>query len=158
MRIFGARFQCYQYPMCFLRYRADVDIAILPHCQTQYSPEVGRLQYACYNLADDQILSPVRIFRTLDGVMRLIRPAHPGLGFPRQKFATVDQFVVKALCQIPELPERSKLERMKPEGLTLADGRILTEIMQRKATENNQIFVTDFWTPRKIDMVLWASR
>ena len=73
-------------------------------------------------------------------------------------FATVDQFAVKALCQIPGLPESSDLKKMKPDNLTLRDGIILINIMQRKAKENNKVFGTDFWTPRKIDMILWASR
>lgn len=73
-------------------------------------------------------------------------------------FATVDQFAVKALCQISSLPESSSLNKMKPESLTLRNGIILINIMLRKAKENNMIFGTDFWTPRKIDMILWASR
>ena len=73
-------------------------------------------------------------------------------------FATVDQFAVKALCKIPSLPESSSLKEMRPENLTLRNGIILINIMLRKAKENNRIFGTDFWTPRKIDMILWASR
>jgi len=73
-------------------------------------------------------------------------------------FATVDQFAVKALCQISDLSESSDLKKMKPDNLTLRNGIILINIMQRKAKENNKIFGTDFWTPRKIDMILWASR
>jgi hypothetical protein len=73
-------------------------------------------------------------------------------------FGTVDQFVVKAFCQISGLSETSDLKKMRPDGLTLKDGTTLINIMQRKAKENNIVFGTDFWTPRKIDMVLWASR
>jgi len=73
-------------------------------------------------------------------------------------YSTVDQFVVKALCQIPSLSESSDLNKMKPDNLTLRYGIVLINIMRRKAKENNRIFGTDFWTPRKIDMVLWASR
>lgn len=73
-------------------------------------------------------------------------------------FGTVDQFVVKALCQIQSLSESEDISKMKPDNLTLRNGTILINIMRRKAEENNRIFDTDFWTPRKIDMVLWASR
>jgi hypothetical protein len=73
-------------------------------------------------------------------------------------FATVDQFAVKALRLIYDLPEKTLLERMKPDSLTLNNGVILINIMCRKAEENNDIFHTDYWTPRKIDMVLWGSR
>lgn len=73
-------------------------------------------------------------------------------------FATVDQFAVKALCQVQGLPEYSALNKMKPDNLTLKNGTILINIMKKKAKENNRIFCTDIWTPRKIDMILWASR
>ena len=73
-------------------------------------------------------------------------------------FATVDQFAVKALCQIPSLSESIDLKKMKPDNLTLRNGVILINIMLSKAKANNRIFGTDFWTPRKIDMILWASR
>lgn len=83
------------------------------------------------------------------GLVSLLYPQH---------FATVDQFVVKALCQIPGLAECSEVNRMRPENLTLRDGIMLIDIMRRKAGENNKAFGTDFWTARKIDMVLWGSR
>ena len=73
-------------------------------------------------------------------------------------FATVDQFAVKALCAVHELREREDVAKMRPENLTLRNGITLVNIMRSKAQENNSIFGTDFWTPRKIDMVLWASR
>jgi len=73
-------------------------------------------------------------------------------------FATVDQFVVKALSQISDLKESFHLKMMKADNLTLRNGIVLINIMQEKAKNNNRIFGTDFWTPRKIDMVLWSSR
>jgi hypothetical protein len=73
-----------------------------------------------------------------------------------QCFATVDQFVVKALWKVPDLPETADLSRMNPQALTLRDGVVLIGIMQRKATENNQQFRTSTWTPRKIDKILWT--
>ena len=73
-------------------------------------------------------------------------------------FGTVDQFAVKALCQISNLPESKDLIKMNPDNLTLKNGKDLINIMRGKAKENNAIFGTDYWTPRKIDMILWASR
>src|ERR1022692_4306310 len=58
--------------------------------------------------------------------------------FPAQ-FGTVDQFVVKALAKIPELPERGLIAAMLPESLKLSDGTVLIRVMQRKADELNQI-------------------
>lgn len=75
--------------------------------------------------------------------------------FP-EKFGTVDQFVVKALRKVPSLPERELIIHMNSESLSLQDGVILIRIMKRKADELNNLFKTNYWTPRKIDMILWA--
>ena len=73
-----------------------------------------------------------------------------------QKFGTVDQFAVKALGGVSGLPEARDVARMKPDGLSLRDGVLLISIMRRKAEENNRLFRTSDWTPRKIDKVLWT--
>jgi len=82
--------------------------------------------------------------------------------FPEQ-FGTVDQFVVKALQKIRTFPEGEissreiqALRRMNPKNLSKSDGIILIGIMRRKADNLNSIFGSRFWTPRKIDMILWA--
>jgi hypothetical protein len=75
--------------------------------------------------------------------------------FPAQ-FGTVDQFVVKALAKIPELPEKDLIAAMIPESLKLSDGTVLIRIMRSKADELNQISPSPKWTPRKVDMVLWT--
>lgn len=81
------------------------------------------------------------------GLLALMYPA---------TFATVDQFVVKALRQVGGLPEDDALTKMKPESLTTADGVKLIGILARKAAENNRQFGTASWTPRKIDQILWT--
>lgn len=81
------------------------------------------------------------------GLLALMYPA---------TFATVDQFVVKALRDVGGLPEADALDKMKPEGLTPRDGVMLIGIMARKAAENNRAFGGVVWTPRKIDQVLWT--
>ncbi len=74
-------------------------------------------------------------------------------------FGTVDQFVVKSLKNVPNLPEYTKLQKINEKcSLSLKVGVFLIEIMRRKAKENNDPFGTDFWSPRKIDMVLWGMR
>lgn len=75
--------------------------------------------------------------------------------FPRD-FGTVDQFVVKRLQEIDHPVYRDVLNHMNPEGLKINDGVILVQIMKEKAEELNDRFNTDFWTPRKIDMILWS--
>ena len=71
-------------------------------------------------------------------------------------FGTVDQFVVKSLLKIEGLKEHDLLEKMNAESLKVSDGVILIKIMRDKAKMLNEEFNTDFWTPRKIDMILWS--
>lgn len=75
--------------------------------------------------------------------------------FP-EDFGTVDQFMVKALEKIEDLDEHEKIEKMNPDGLKIKDGVVLINIMREKAEELNELFDTDYWTPRKIDMILWS--
>lgn len=77
--------------------------------------------------------------------------------FP-EEFGTVDQFVVKSLLMVNGLPENELLQKMNPEVLTVKNAELLVKILRRKAEELNKQFKTDFWTPRKLDMVLWAIR
>ena len=82
------------------------------------------------------------------GLLAVMYPSH---------FATVDQFVVKALSTVNRLPEKEKIKNMNPDNLKLTDGVLLVEIMRRKAAELNNKFSSNTWTPRKVDMVLWVS-
>lgn len=77
------------------------------------------------------------------------------LMYPKN-FATVDQFVVKALRLVSDLPEATALAKMNPENLSISDGVLLIDILTRKANENNELFGVSSWTPRRIDMVLWT--
>jgi len=63
---------------------------------------------------------------------------------------------VKALLKIPDLPERQQIAAMHPQSLMLDEGTLLIRIMRRKAEELNREFSATFWTPRKIDMILWT--
>ena len=76
--------------------------------------------------------------------------------FP-QYYGTLDQFLVYSLSRIRDIPEQFELERMKPESLSIKDGVILENILRAKSAELNDRFRTTVWTPRKVDMILWAS-
>jgi hypothetical protein len=89
------------------------------------------------------------------GLLSLMYPEH---------FGTVDQFAVKALAQIENLPETSAISKMNkknkngdPKQLRLPDGVLLVDIYTRKAKELNHLLDSTEWTPRKIDMVLWVG-
>ncbi len=96
-----------------------------------------------------QIATSIRGLRTAggSGLLALMYP---------HKFATVDQFVVRALTQVPDPAIVSKVACMKPENLTLKDGVVLIGILRAKAAENNRSLAPADWTPRKIEMILWT--
>ena len=75
--------------------------------------------------------------------------------FPKY-FGTVDQFVVKRLLEISNLPELNLIKKINPEVISLNEGVLLIEIMWNKAEELNKKFNSYNWTPRKIDKVLWC--
>lgn len=77
--------------------------------------------------------------------------------FP-QYFGTVDQFAVKALQSVEGLSAKDKIDKINPEDITIKQAVMLIEIMREKAAELNEIFHTDYWTARKIDMILWSWR
>lgn len=77
--------------------------------------------------------------------------------FPKY-YGTVDQRMVRALQRIEALQEHEKIQAIKnPADLTTKDGVLLENVLRKKAEELNKKFETSFWTPRKVDMVLWAS-
>jgi hypothetical protein len=84
------------------------------------------------------------------GASGLLALMHPNV------FATVDQFVVKALAQVRTLPEALALAKMNPQSLSIENAIVLIGIMQRQAVALNRQFSSEFWTPRKIDQVLWT--
>lgn len=75
-----------------------------------------------------------------------------------QIYATVDRFVVESLTEVQDLPEASRIAKMRSTALTLKDAMLLIEVMRRQAVVLNKVLDTCTWTPRKIDMVLWATR
>jgi hypothetical protein len=76
--------------------------------------------------------------------------------FPKY-FGTVDQFVVKCLADVDSLPEKTAILSMIPEQLKIKDAVIIINIMKHQAIKMNNEFTTTFWTPRKIDMILWSA-
>lgn len=79
--------------------------------------------------------------------------------FP-QFYGTPDQFLVRSLLRIENLPEYQDISAIRyPENLKPMEGVLLEDILRRKANELNKRFgSSEQWTPRKIDMVLWAHR
>lgn len=71
-------------------------------------------------------------------------------------FGTVDQFVVISLQNFDSLKNDEELQNIKPNDINLNGAVKLEKLFIEKASELNRCNNTDYWTPRKIDKVLWA--
>jgi len=70
--------------------------------------------------------------------------------FP-QHFGTVDQFVCKQMQGFGVLDSK-----VNPESLSLKASVKMIQLMRAKANELNTHNNVTYWTPRKIDKVLWC--
>ena len=75
--------------------------------------------------------------------------------FPKD-FGSVNDVLVTLLRGVDGISYGYELSEMNPNLLTAKDGAIIVKILREKAEELNERFETDFWTPRKIDKILWA--
>jgi len=117
--------------------------------------ELLSLRDEIINLKDEDIEIALKKTKEIKGLGVAGASGLLSILFP-SKYGTVDQFVVKRLLEIHDLPEREKIIEIKPESIKLSQGAILINILRRKANELNIHNKTDCWTPRKIDMVLWS--
>jgi hypothetical protein len=79
-----------------------------------------------------------------------------GVLFPSQ-FGVVDQFLVKALQKTEDVNVLSAVRGIKnPEQISPQNGAVLVRLLREKAAALNSALQSDSWTPRKVDMVLWA--
>ena len=108
-------------------------------------------------------VDPTPIERALTTAMKI-----PGLGvaggsgllsvLDGEHFGTVDQFAVKALQSVGclEGDDADAVAKMKPENLSVKNGARLIKIFRDRADSLNQLFGSQRWSPRMIDMVLWT--
>lgn len=78
--------------------------------------------------------------------------------FPKY-FGTVDKFLITSLqnIAIDDSSLRERVANMNPDcSISNANGVKLIRILREKATELNRSFSNEFWTPRKIDKILWS--
>ena len=107
------------------------------------------------NLKDEPIEKSLKKAKEIKGLGIAGASGLLSILFP-SKYGTVDQFVVKRLLEIHDLPERKIITEIKPDSIRPSQGATLIEILRRKADELNIQNKTDFWTPRRVDMVLWS--
>lgn len=138
------------------RYKTTTN-SLKKYLQFNELTKLDNIRHRLINLDHPNIIVGLRIAHEIYGLGIAGASGLLSLMYP-QYFATVDQFVVKALIDIKSLPEVDRLKMMKPNSLSLKDGVFLINILRQKATENNFTFNCTQWTPRKIDMILWAAR
>lgn len=115
-----------------------------------------RIKEQLFDLDFDNVKECLEIVHQIPGLGVAGASGLLALMYP-ERFGTVDQFVVKALCGVADLPELNQVRAMNPLGLKAKEGAILNGIMARQASRLNELFgLEESWTPRKIDMVLWT--
>lgn len=117
--------------------------------------ELEEIHSLMFKYNPDNIINSLRNAQRIRGLGIAGASGLLSLLFPKY-FGTVDQFVVYRLLEVEGLAEHSQIEKMTPDDISLKDGVILIGIMKNKSDELNKIFNTDFWTPRKIDKILWS--
>lgn len=118
--------------------------------------ELFLIKKRIFEFDQEDILAGLKVASEIKGLGTAGASGLLAVLFP-EKFATVDQFVVKALMALNHLPEHKRVMNMIPEGLKLSDAVVLINIMRNKAKELNERFNTTFWSPRRIDMILWVA-
>lgn len=117
--------------------------------------ELEKIKYDIFSSDFSDVSQSIKTVMKIRGLGSSGASAFLAIMFP-DKFGTVDQFVVKSLLKVNGLEENKVLSQMNPENLKIKDIEFVMEIMREKAKELNKCFYTNFWTPRKIDMVLWS--
>jgi hypothetical protein len=117
--------------------------------------ELSGIRQRLLSLDPDNIEQGLRTASEIKGLATAGASGLLALLYPRH-FGTVDQFVVSALAQIKELGPILSSAALHREALRIEDGVCLIKVMREKAAENNRVFGCTFWTPRVIDMILWA--
>ena len=127
------------------------------HCRYDELAELQEIKDMIFSLDRDNISLMLRTAERIRGMGTAGASGLLGFLFP-DKYGIIDQFVVITLRKIEGLPEHGALHKMSAAGLRTNEGILLERLMRNKAAELNLRFQTDFWTPRKVDMVLWAYR
>jgi len=128
----------------------------------RYAPEeqqallgtIKRRVFACDPEKTRELLEAVdEIYQfgvpSASGLLSLLFPSY---------FGTVDRFAIQFLQRIEELKDNTKIQRIKPKNISLDDAVQAISIMRVQAAKNNHLFRTDYWTARRIDMILYATR
>lgn len=109
-----------------------------------------------FSVHDNDITECLRVATKIRGLGIAGASGLLSILFPKD-FGTVDKFLIIALSKISNWNYKNEITKIDPTAtISVKNGTLLIKILREKATELNVSFKTDFWTPRKIDMVLWS--
>ena len=117
--------------------------------------ELEKIQKELFYMSHDDAEACIRVATKIKGLGTAGASGLLAILFP-EDFGTVDQFVVKTLVAANDEKYINELKKVKPNWISKKQGSMLISILREKAKELNRRFSTEFWTPRKVDMVLWS--
>jgi hypothetical protein len=125
-----------------------------PHFLSLKFNQLHRIKQKLLTVERSQIAEAIETAKQIPGLgtagaSGLLAVLYPTL------FGTVDQFAVKALHAIPNLPDAELIAQMKPEDLTTLNAVVLVRIMRRQAKLLSDALGSP-WTPRAVDKILWT--
>ena len=71
-------------------------------------------------------------------------------------FGTVDQFVAARLKEFSAFSEDDTIQRINEQSIKEKEAVYMEKLFRKKAAELNLLNQVTYWTPRKIDKVLWG--
>ena len=74
-----------------------------------------------------------------------------------EEYGTLDFFLVQELKKVSTIKNLEDIKKINGSSLRIKDAVFLEDIIRNKAEKLNDLFGTQMWNPRKIDMVLWAN-
>lgn len=116
--------------------------------------ELALIQQALFSFEPSNVRLGLKIARLIRGLGCAGASGLLSVLFPGD-YGTVDQFVVKALCQCDQ-SRGDELHRIDPENITLDQAVLLEQLLRDKARQLNEENRTDCWSPRRVDKVLWT--
>lgn len=116
--------------------------------------ELALIQQALFSFEPSNVRLGLKIARLIRGLGCAGASGLLSVLFPGD-YGTVDQFVVKALCQCDK-SRGDELHKIDPENITLDQAVLLEQLLRDKARQLNEENRTACWSPRRIDKVLWT--
>ena len=117
--------------------------------------ELAEIKESLFSIEHSDINSCLETAKKLRGLGVIGASGLLAVLFPKD-FGTVSAPLIESLKELNIAEYSEVLQNIKPQSPSKKEAVILINIMRDKAEELNKKFNTDFWTPRKIDMILWS--